>query len=73
MDRNTENFVLNLLNKLKTDICIILVTHRIKIARFSNRIYILENGHINAQGQHEELMETENLYSLSYNELVTNG
>ncbi len=73
MDRNTENFVLNLLNLLKKETCIILVTHRIKIARFSDRIYILENGQIRAQGKHEELMGSENLYSLSYTELVNHG
>ena len=73
MDRNTENFVLNLLNILKKDTCIILVTHRIKIARFSDRIYILENGQIQAQGRHEELMQSENLYSLTFQELVPNG
>lgn len=73
MDRNTENFVLNLLNRLKKDTCIILVTHRIKTARFSDRIYILENGQIRTQGKHEELMASENLYSLSYNELINHG
>jgi ABC-type bacteriocin/lantibiotic exporter with double-glycine peptidase domain len=72
MDRNTENFVLKLLNSLKKDTCIILVTHRIKIARFSDRIYILEHGKIQAQGKHEELMKTENLYSLSLKELTVN-
>jgi len=73
MDRNTENFVLNLLNTLKKDTCIILVTHRIKIARFSDRIYILENGQIPAQGRHDQLMLSENLYSLTFQELVPNG
>ena len=73
MDRNTENFVLNLLNTIKKDTCILLVTHRIKIARFSDRIYILENGQIQAQGRHDQLMQSENLYSLTFQELVPNG
>ncbi|MCF8359006.1 MAG: peptidase domain-containing ABC transporter [Prolixibacteraceae bacterium] len=73
MDRNTENFVLNLLDNLKTEICIILVTHRIKIARFSDRIYILENGQIHSTGKHEELMGSNNLYSNSFRELVNYG
>lgn len=72
MDRNTENFVLDMLNTIKKDTCIIVVTHRIKIARFSDRIYILENGQIQAHGNHDKLLQTENLYSLSFNELVTN-
>ncbi len=70
MDRKMELFVLNLINKLKPTKCIILVTHRIKIARHSDRIYILENGKIQSSGDHNELMRTENLYSTSFRELV---
>ncbi|MGF7138631.1 peptidase domain-containing ABC transporter [Roseimarinus sediminis] len=73
MDRNTENFVMNLLNKLKTDICILLVTHRIKITRFSDRIYILEKGQIHSYGNHLELMGSNNLYSASFRELMSHG
>lgn len=70
MDRNMENFVLNLINKMKDAMCIILVTHNIKVARFCDRIYILENGQIQSAGNHHELMESENLYSLAFHELA---
>jgi len=72
MDRNAENFVLRLLNSLKANTCIILVTHRIKIARFADRVYILENGQVQVHGNHDELMQSENLYSLSFKEFQTN-
>jgi len=71
MDRNMENFVLNLIRNLKGNRCIIIVTHRIKIARFSDQIYVLEKGFIKSSGNHEELMQSENLYSSSYRELTT--
>ena len=61
MDRNMENFVLNLIRTLKDSRCIIIVTHRIKIARISDQIYILENGQILSGGKHDDLMCTENL------------
>ena len=70
MDRNTENFVLNLLQNLKSDMIIFIVSHRIKIAHYSDYIYILENGNISAQGTQHELLNYDNLYSLSYRELV---
>ncbi len=70
MDRNTENFVLSLLENIKKETATILVTHRIKIARFTDRIYILENGETVTTGNHQELMLTENLYSISFNELA---
>ena len=70
MDRNTENFVLSLLENIKKETATILVTHRIKIARTTDRIYILENGETVTTGKHQELMLTENLYSISFNELA---
>lgn len=72
MDRNTENFVLELLRGIKNEMCTILVTHRIKIARFSDHIHILENGATQTNGTHEDLMLSENLYSLSYKEIIGN-
>ncbi len=70
MDRNTEAFVVDILNELKKDIGIILVTHRVKTARNADRIYILENGVINASGSHSELMEGDNLYALSWKDYL---
>jgi len=65
MDKRTENFVLNLLLTLKNEISIILVTHRVKIAQFSDRIYILENGIIKNSGSPKELLRSKNLFSES--------
>lgn len=71
MDRNTENFILSVLQKLKSEMGILLVTHRIKTAQRCDRIYILENGVISLSGTPKDLMLTENFYSESYNELVS--
>ena len=70
MDRNTENFILTLLEKLKQEVGIILVTHRIKTAYRADRIYLLEQGETVQMGDHTALMKTDNFYSLSYRELV---
>lgn len=71
MDRNTENFILSLLQKLKTEMGILIVTHRIKTAQRCDSIYILESGVIASSGTPEELMLTENFFSESYRELVS--
>ena len=71
MDRNTENFILALLQKLKSKMSILMVTHRIKTAQRCDRIYILENGTITQAGSPAELMLTSNFYSESYKELVS--
>jgi ATP-binding cassette subfamily B protein len=70
MDRNTEQFILNLLQKLKNEKTILFVSHRMKVAGFSDYIYILENGNITSQGEPQALIKEENFFSKSVNELV---
>lgn len=73
MDRNTENFTLNLLQNLRSELAVILITHRIKTASRVDKIYILEDGTIIDYGTPKELMSTNNFYSLSFKEQVENG
>lgn len=70
MDRKTEKFVLGLLNKLKSELTIIFISHRIhSLPKIADRIYVLENGIITDFGNHEELMESKNYYSEFWSEL----
>ncbi len=70
MDRKTEQFVLELLNKLKSELTIIFISHRLhSLPKIADRIYVLENGIISDFGNHEKLMESENFYSEFWTEL----
>ena len=71
MDRNTEKFVFDLLEGIKKKVSVVLVTHRIKTARNSDCIYILDNGKIQDSGTHEDLISKENLYSNLYKEMIS--
>jgi len=66
MDRKTEDFVLTLLNNLKENLIIIIVTHSVQVARKTDFIYILNNGRIEHFGTHDQLIENNNLYSNSF-------
>lgn len=70
MDRNTENFVLEVLTKLKGKMAILMATHKIKIAGKSDMIYIMRNGAIECDGSPLELLKFSNMYSDSYCEMV---
>ncbi|HMP28526.1 MAG TPA: peptidase domain-containing ABC transporter [Saprospiraceae bacterium] len=70
LDRNTEQFVLQLLQNLKKEVLIISLTHTLKIAKASDRIYVIENGVIQASGTHNEVLATDNLYSQVWNDFV---
>jgi ATP-binding cassette, subfamily C, bacteriocin exporter len=63
MDRSTECMVMNLIIKLKSEMGVLLITHRLNLIRnLSDYIYIIENGSILNEGTHSELMKMDNLY-----------
>lgn len=58
MDRNTENFILSLLQTEKKKVAIFIITHRVKTAEQCDRSYKLENGFIDLSDKWEELVST---------------
>jgi ATP-binding cassette subfamily B protein len=70
MDRKTEKFVLNLLKKLKSELTIIFISHRLhSLPQIADTIYVLENGEISNFGNHKKLMKSKNFYSEFWAEL----
>ncbi|MFY9153125.1 MAG: ABC transporter ATP-binding protein [Prolixibacteraceae bacterium] len=70
MDRRTEQFVLNLLQKLKQEMIIIFVTHRVQLARQTDFIYVIENRQITAKGTHDEVVQSSSLYREAFEDIV---
>ncbi len=63
MDRGTESMIMNLLRKLKSEIGILLISHRINmIKNLSDYIYVIEGRSIADEGTHDDLKKTDNLY-----------
>ena len=64
MDRKTEQFAMQLLNKLKSKMAILFVSHRLaSLKNIADRIYIFDKGVVAQNGTHEQLLQTENFYS----------
>ena len=55
MDRKTEQFIIDMIKRIKSDIAILMVTHRMKVAQQSDYVYVLENGEITKEGEPSEL------------------
>lgn len=64
MDRRTERFICDILDKHRSSFITVFVTHRLETAkRLADRIYVFNDGKVQVSGTHEELMETNNFYS----------
>jgi ATP-binding cassette, subfamily C, bacteriocin exporter len=71
MDRKSEQFALGLLQRLKKNLAIIFITHRLQVLKsFCDRVYIIEGGTITSEGSHEDLLKEENLYSQYWADIV---
>ncbi len=71
MDRESERFVLQLLQRLKPQMAIILITHRLHVLKsYCDRIYLLDKGSIASTGNHDTLLQSDNLYSRYWADMV---
>ena len=58
----------------KENITVILVSHSLEdIARYANRIIVMEKGEINGVGTHEELLASNSIYKEVYESQVKGG
>ena len=70
MDRNTERFVIDLLNKLKQEMSVIFISHRLhSLKHIADRIYIIDNGNSDTFGNHNELLKSDNFYGDYWKEI----
>ena len=70
MDRLTENFAMDCISKIKSEIGVLFITHRLGIApRLADQISVLENKSVTLTGSHHELLNRQNFYSEYWKEL----
>ena len=72
MDQHTEQNVLNYLSEIaeKGGLGVLLITHRLSLARQADRIYLLDDRTINVSGPHEELIQQDNIYGHAFKNIV---
>ncbi|WP_159737635.1 peptidase domain-containing ABC transporter [Vibrio atypicus] len=66
LDYETEANIVANLAQLKTDKTIIIITHRLSLARISDAIIYMKNGEVLEQGNHESLINTTSHYRKLY-------
>ncbi|MCD6090352.1 MAG: peptidase domain-containing ABC transporter [Bacteroidales bacterium] len=73
MDKETEEFITNILMKLKKEIAVFYISHRFHtLKNLSDKIYIIKDKSIQTSGTHFKLLKGKNLYSEFWNDLLNN-
>lgn len=70
MDRETEAQVLSVLQRLKEDAGIVMVTHRVQSAKYADRVYVIQDGAVQASGPPAELATGDNLFARAWADLT---
>ncbi|MBN2829495.1 MAG: ABC transporter ATP-binding protein [Candidatus Cloacimonetes bacterium] len=63
MDAETEKMFWEKLRNMNRDITSVVVTHRLATAKRADKIFVLDEGSIKAEGSNEELLKTSSLYN----------
>lgn len=66
VDTETEEEILNNLNKISKDKTTFIVSHRVSAAKNADKIIVLEDGKIIQQGTHNQLINNEGYYKELY-------
>lgn len=73
MDKETEQFITDILMNLKKEIAVFYISHRFHtLKNLSDRIYIIKDKNIQTLGTHTELLKGKNLYTEFWNDLLNN-
>ena len=71
LDPNTTDKIINLLDDLKTDHTIIVITHNKDLMRRADKLIVLNNGKIECIDKHDELIKNNDIYK-KLNSIVNN-
>lgn len=73
VDPETEEKIISSIRNSMKGKTIIVITHRLKVLKDADRIYVLDDGFIKEEGRHEELLSRDGIYSRMYRKQLIEG
>ena len=73
LDSETEEKIQKALVELTSNKTTIVIAHRLSTILSSDKIYVIDNGSVVAEGRHKELLESSDIYKNFYNKQIKNN
>ncbi len=70
LDADTESKIQKAINYLTKDRTTIVIAHRLSTILNSDKIFVIENGRLTAEGKHDELLNTSKVYQNFYEKQI---
>lgn len=67
VDSNTERQILKALDRKRGEQTLLIITHRISVCRQADRVFVIQDGRLSAQGTHEQLQKQPGFYQQLWN------
>ena len=68
IDIESEEIILKMIQQLKANKTIVLISHRLANAVYAEQIYLLDKGRLLEQGDHAQLLAAEGQYAQMFNQ-----
>ncbi|MDP8098637.1 ABC transporter ATP-binding protein/permease [Pasteurella atlantica] len=68
IDVESEEIILNFIQKLKNEKTIVMISHRLANAVWADNIFVLQQGELAEQGNHRQLMDKQGIYAEMFNQ-----
>jgi len=73
IDANTEKQIIEVINSKLNNLSVIIISHRLASLKLADKIYVFNDGTIEASGVHDELLLTSSTYKEVYENQSSNG
>ena len=73
LDSETEEKIQKAIAKLTSNKTTIVIAHRLSTILNSDKIYVIDKGSVVAQGKHDQLLNSSNIYKNFYNKQIKNN
>lgn len=67
LDNSSQTEIMQVIEKLKSQLTIIIIAHRLSTITYADSILLIKNGQVVAEGTHQELLEENDYYKELYN------